>query len=137
MSRGAAPISRGSRLVIVVVVVIEVRNVDSGDHGAQLLGWLEHRHWARRHFDRRAGARVPRHASLALPDLEGAKAADFNVLLFLQGVLDRVEKRVDDPGTVLLGDRRSSRLRYSRRDVLHQIGFRHGLYQRFDARRQG
>ncbi len=137
MSRGAKAQLLGSGLVIVVVVVVEVSDLNTCHHGAKLFGWFEDWHGTRGDLNGRPRTRVARHARFALANLERPEPADFDVLLFLQGVFYRVKERVDNPCTVLLGDRRARRLRNSRRDVLDQIGFRHGLYQGFDARRQG
>ena len=53
--------------------------------------------------------------------------------MLLKGFLDRVKKGVNYPRTILLRDGRSGRPRDTRRDVLNQIGFRHGLYQGVDV----
>ena len=34
------------------VVILELRDVDAGNHGAKFLGRLEHRHWTGRDLDR-------------------------------------------------------------------------------------
>src|SRR3989442_11609106 len=57
-------------------------------HSAQLLAGLEDRHRSRGNFHRVAGARIARHASLALADLERAKSPHLNVMLFGQVRVD-------------------------------------------------
>src|SRR5690242_21792129 len=76
----------------------------------QLLAGLEHRDRTRGHFDRIAGARVASHAGLAAADLEGPETADLDVVLLLEGVLDRLEERVHIPRAIFLGDHRTSAL---------------------------
>src|SRR6266513_3618016 len=66
------------------------------DHRAQLLAGLEHRHGTRRDFHGVAGARVARHARLALPDLEGPKPAYLNVMLLGERGFHGVEKCIHD-----------------------------------------
>src|SRR5207245_10190683 len=63
-----------------------------GYHRPQLLAALEDRHRTRRDFDRVARARIARHPTLALTDLERAKSANFNVMLLCECGLDCVEK---------------------------------------------
>src|SRR5438045_2966964 len=89
-------------------VVVEVSDIDAGDHRAQLLRGFEHGNWTSRDFYWRTGPGVTGHPRLAVPDLEGAKAANLNVLLGLQRFLDRVEEGIDDSRAVLLGDHRPS-----------------------------
>ena len=78
-----------------------------------------------RHLDRISGARVPRHAGLAAPDLERAEPADLYVLLVLERVLDRIEECVDDPGAVLLGDHRPAGLGDRVGHLFDEIGLGH------------
>ena len=68
----------------------------------QLLAGLEHRHRTRGHFNRIAGAWIPRHASLPAADLEGAEAAYLYVVLILKCFLDRVQERVDHSRAIFL-----------------------------------
>src|SRR4051812_25036003 len=57
-------------------IVLQLLDGDVRDHRAELFRRLEHRHRARRHFDGRSGAWVPRHARLPMANLERAEAAD-------------------------------------------------------------
>src|ERR1051325_5534233 len=70
-------------------------------HRSQLLTGLEDRDGTSGHFDRIAGARVARHASLTLADLEGPKPAYLNVMLLSERCLHGVQEGVDDAGAVL------------------------------------
>ena len=79
----------------------------------------------RRYLDRRTGPWIPRHACLAVPDLEGAEAANLDVLLFLQRLLDGVQERINHPGTVLLRNHRTGRAGNLGGYSLDQISFRH------------
>src|SRR6478609_8482017 len=107
-------------------IVLEFLDRDVRDHRAKLLRGLEHRHGTRRHLDGRSGAWVPRHARLAMADLERAESTNLDVLLLLKRFLDRVEERVDDTGAILLGDHRPGRAGNLGGYTLDQIGFRHG-----------
>src|SRR3954451_2087235 len=71
-------------------VIRQIVDVDAGNHRPKLLRRLENRHRTGRNFDRRTSSRIARHARFPMPDLEGAKAANFNVLLRLQRFLYRV-----------------------------------------------
>ena len=127
---------KGGRLCLVHflgVIILKHALVNTRYHRTQLLARLEHGHWTRRNLNGRAGARIPGHPGFALADLVRAEPTHFNVLLFLQRFLYCVKERVNDARTILLGDGRPGRLRNTRRDVLNQIGFRHGLYQRVDV----
>src|SRR5216117_1287100 len=73
-------------------------------HGPQLLAGLEDRHRSRSNFHRITGARIARHTSLALADLERAKSANLNVMLLRQRRFDRVEKGVNHARAVLFGN---------------------------------
>src|SRR5258708_39089709 len=76
-------------------------------HGTQLLAGLEDRHWSRGDFHWVTSARITRHASLALADLERPKPANLNVMLFSQRRFDRVEKGVNHACAVLFGNQRT------------------------------
>src|SRR5215208_1064717 len=106
-------------------VVLDVGERHVRDHRAQLLGRLEHRDGTRRHFNGCAGSRVPSHARLALPDLESAEAANLDVPLLLQRLLDCVEERVHHACAILLGDHWTGGPGNLFRDSLDQISFGH------------
>src|SRR5579884_461504 len=88
--------------------VLELADVEAGDHGAQLLRRLEDRDRTRGNLDGRTSSGIPRHARLAMANLERAEAAHFDVLLPLEGFLDRLEERVDHPSAIFLRDHRPS-----------------------------
>src|SRR2546428_13003896 len=73
-------------------------------HRPQLLTGLEDRHRPRGDFHRVSGARIACHARLALPNLERAKATNLNVMLLGERRFHGIEKGVDDPSAVLLGN---------------------------------
>src|SRR5690349_6039725 len=62
-------------------VVLELANVDAGDHGSKLLRGLEHRNGSRGNLDWRARPWITSHARLAVTYLERAEPAHFDVLL--------------------------------------------------------
>src|SRR6266571_5108225 len=55
-------------------------------------------------FHRVSGARIACHARLALPNLERAKPTNLNVMLLGERRFHGIEKGVDDPSAVLLGN---------------------------------
>src|SRR3990172_1132766 len=93
-----------------------------GHHRTQLLAGLEHRHQPRRHLHRVSGARIARHARLPAADLERPEAADLDVLLLGEGVLDRVKEAIYNAGTVFLADHRPGRPRDLRGHLLDKDG---------------
>ena len=98
-------VSRGIRGILIAPFAIGpdlVRLIR--DQRAQLLAGLEDRNRPRGHFDRLAGARIPRHTRFPSPDLEGAESTHLDVVLLFERALDRVEERVDNAGTVFLGN---------------------------------
>src|SRR2546423_12954163 len=106
-------------------LVLDVFLLDAGYHGAELLGGLEDRNRTGRDLDGRARPRISCHARLAMTDLEGAEAANFDVLLILQRFLDRLEECVDDPGAILLGNHRTRGPGDLLSDSLDQVCFGH------------
>ncbi|MDX1617559.1 MAG: Mut7-C RNAse domain-containing protein [Balneolaceae bacterium] len=99
--------------------------VELSDLLAEVLGGLEDRHEPGRHLHRLPGTGIARHARLAFPHLEGAEAADLDVLTVAQGALHRVEERVDDQGAVLLRDPGADGLR----DLIDEIRLGHHRLQ--------
>src|ERR1700674_1189640 len=83
-----------------------LRHVYAGDEGAQLLRRLEYRHRPRGYLNRRSGAGISSHAGLSIANLEGAESPDLDVLLRLEGFLDRLEKSVHHTSAILLGNHR-------------------------------
>src|SRR5207245_1240053 len=94
-------------------------------HRPQLLAGLEDRHRTRGDLHGISGARITGHARLALPDLERAKSANLNVMLLGERRLDGVEKGVDDPSAVLLGNQGTGSTCDLCGDLLDQVGLRH------------
>src|SRR5262249_25894936 len=93
------------------------------DPGTQVLGRLEDRDGARGDLHRFAGPRVPGEARLAASDLEGAEAADLDVLAFRQGVLHGAQESIDHQSAVFLRDARADRVS----DLLDEVRLRHFL----------
>src|SRR5689334_12759105 len=92
-------------------IVLDLVDVDTSDHRPELLRRLEDWNWPSGHFDRRTGPGISRHPRLAMSDLEGAEAPNFNILLRLQRFLDRVEECVDHTCAIFLRDHRTRRPR--------------------------
>ena len=72
-----------------------------------------------RHFNRIAGAWIPRHASLPAADLECAEAAYLYVVLILKCFLDRVQERVDHSRAIFLGNHGARRSRDGGGDLFY------------------
>src|SRR6266542_3158328 len=124
---GPAEESRGfvRSIHLVAIVAGDARIRLVGDQRPQLLAGLEHRHRARRDLHRLARAGVARHPGLAPADLEGAEPTHFDVVLLLQGVLDRIQEGVDDARAVFLGDQRPRSAGHRGGYLLYEVGLGH------------
>src|SRR6516162_972573 len=98
--------------------------------GLELLAGLEHRHELGRHQHLGAAARVAGATGAALAHLEGAEAADLEVLALAQRPADGLEQVVHDHCRMVLGD--TGLARY----FLNQFRFGHGVPPSLFTRRQ-
>src|SRR5438105_2484876 len=106
-------------------LVLDVALFDTSYHRAKLLRWLEYRNGTRGNLDRRTGAGVACHPRLSVSNLEGAEAADLDVLLALQRLLDGLQKGIDDARAVLLRNHRTRCPGDLFSDSLDQVCFGH------------
>ena len=100
-------------------------DVDTRDERPELLRWLENGDRTRGNLYRGTSSRISGHPRFAISDFESAETADFDVFLPLQRFLDRVQERIHNPGTVLLGYQRAGSTRDLRRYALNEVCFGH------------